>query len=398
MPGNHALLSPSSAGRFLTCTPSVRLEEQFPDSESEAAKEGTLAHAWAELMIQKHVGTITPGQYESLVDQLIVEDEKNYMDSAMEGYCEDYKNFVIAQLAKAKKVSPDAALFMEEMIELREYMPDSFGRLDIGIAADYTAYITDYKYGKGVRVPVKQNTQLKIYALGFIALTAPLYDIREVVMTIYQPRMGNIEDFTMSVPDLKQWANDYVVPRAKLAFEGKGEFVIGDHCRFCKARGVCEKQAEYNMELAQYAFADPGVLAAEQVADIIGRKSDFVKWITAVYDAALMQAVKHGKKYPGYKLVEGRSDRVIKDPAAVEAKFIEQGYTHEQLFKPEEMKGITALTKLVKPKKFEELTKGLLKKAPGDPALVPMDDTRPELNSLDSATAVFETEDDSSLL
>ncbi len=393
MPGDHAFLSPSASSRFLTCTPSVRLEEKYPESESEAAKEGTFAHDWAELMIKRHLGIINDAQYGTALDQLMIEDEKDCMDAAMEGHCEDYKNFVIAQFAAAKHITPDATLLIEEKLNLTAYMPESDGRLDIGIVADRIAYVTDFKYGKGVLVRAQKNYQLRLYALGFLERIAMLYQIEKVVITIYQPRMNNIESVTYTVEELRAWGTDFVIPRAILAFEGRGEFVVGDHCRFCKAKGECRKIAEVNLELANKAFEDPDTIGSNEVVQIIEQRDFFKKWIDAVYDTALHNAQK-GTVYPGYKVVAGRSDRLIKDKKLVETRFIEAGFTHEQIFKPEELQGITALTKLAKPKKFDELTKDLLIKSVGKPALVPEADNRAAYNSTDTATKIFDDADE----
>ena len=72
------------------------------------------------------------------------------------------------------------------------------------------------------------------YALGALNLYDGIYDIDNVSMTIFQPRRENISTFVMKKDNLYTWADTVLVPRAKLAFDGEGEFMAGDHCRFCK--------------------------------------------------------------------------------------------------------------------------------------------------------------------
>ena len=50
----HAVLSASSAAKWLNCTPSARMEEKMPDTAGESAAEGTLAHELAELKARKY--------------------------------------------------------------------------------------------------------------------------------------------------------------------------------------------------------------------------------------------------------------------------------------------------------------------------------------------------------
>lgn len=70
-PEKHALLSASSAARWLHCTAAPRFEEQFPETTSEYAEEGRLAHAICELKVIKHFTTqIKPRTYTSRLKKL----------------------------------------------------------------------------------------------------------------------------------------------------------------------------------------------------------------------------------------------------------------------------------------------------------------------------------------
>lgn len=389
---DHAKLSPSAASIWLTCPPSAKMGEKYGDTTSEAAEEGTVAHAWAELMIKMAVGLIPEDFYQAEVDSLWASDTNGYMDGEMEGHCEAYRDFVLEQFAEAKAKTPDAMLVVEQLVYLDPYVPNSWGTRDISIIAAGLLHIIDFKYGKGVKVTAVDNKQLKLYGLGSLEDAMLLYGVDRVKMSIFQPRIGNIETFEMSAAALQQWGEEYVIPRAKLAEEGKGLFEVGDHCRFCKAKGSCKAIADYNLSMANEDFkepVDPSTLTIEEIANILERSDFFTKWLTAVNDHALQQAVHNGVQYPGFKLVEGRSVRVITDEAELAVRFVKAGFAEDQIFKPKKLYGITELTKLAKPKKFDELTEGLIVKPIGKPALVPESDKRPALNTTDSANDDF---------
>ena len=53
--GKHALLSASSSKRWLACTPSARLEENFPNESSVYAQEGTAAHELGEYKLRRYL-------------------------------------------------------------------------------------------------------------------------------------------------------------------------------------------------------------------------------------------------------------------------------------------------------------------------------------------------------
>lgn len=214
------------------------------------------------------------------------------------------------------------------------------------------------------------------YALGAVELFDGIYDIREIRMTIYQPRGENVSTFSMTKEELLTWADEVLVPTAKLAYEGKGEFKTGDHCQFCKVKATCRKRAEYNLEIAKYDFEMPDTLDADEIAAILPRIDSLVAWAGDMKEYALQQALS-GTEYPGFKIMEGRSVRKFTDEAAV-AKTVE-----EAGLDPYEKKllGITAMTSLLGKKRFEELLGGLTYKPPGKPALVPDSDKRPAMNT-----------------
>lgn len=381
----HAILSPSGASRWLTCTPSARLEQQFPDKSGTAAAEGTLAHSLGELIIRYKTKQIIKANYERKLAE--IQADKLY-DAAMFDHAEDYAIYVLEQFFTAQAHTKDALLFIEEKIDLTDYIPEGFGTGDAAIIADGILDFTDLKYGKGVPVNAVDNKQLMLYGLGMLKKFDFLYDIHTVRMTIYQPRLDSISTFEIPAAKLKQWAEEELKLLAALAFKGEGEFVPGVNCRFCKAAGVCKANADFNLQLAKHEFADPKLLTDEQVTEILDREDLFTKWITAVKDNALYEAVTNGKKWPNYKLVEGRSNRVFTDEAKVADTLKTKGLAEDKIY-TKKLVGITALEKELTKPVFNEYLGDLVMKPTGKATLVPSTDKRPELNSVEAATTEF---------
>lgn len=364
----HAYLSASSSHRWLNCPPSAKLCEQFEDSASEYAKEGTDCHELCAYLVEKALGKDVSDPTENLT----------YYSQEMQNCAEEYQSFVIEQLEKAKEICKDPLIFIEQRLDFSKWVENGFGTGDCVIVSDDILQIIDYKHGLGVLVEAKDNSQMMCYALGALETFDGIYDINEIQMTIFQPRRSNVSTHTISKEKLLNWANTVLAPIAKLAYEGKGDFKAGSHCQFCKAKSVCRKRAEYNLELAKYDFIVPETLENEEIAEILTRIDQLTSWANDVKDYALTKA-KSGVKFEGFKLVEGRSVRKFSDEKSV-AEIIEQAG-----FDPYEKKllGITAMTNLLGKKQFEALLSNLVVKPQGKPTLVPTTDKRPEMNTIE---------------
>lgn len=384
--GAHAILSPSGASRWLACTPSARLEQQFPDRSGAAASEGTLAHSLGELMISAKTKAILKTTYTKQLKD--IKANSQYED-AMLDYMDDYATYVVEQFSKAQAHTKDAILFLEQKLNLTDYVPDGFGTGDVVIIADGVMDIIDLKYGKGVSVSAINNKQMMLYSLGALREFDYMYDIQVVRMTIYQPRIDNISTFEMSVADLKAWAENELKPRAALAFAGEGEFAPGEACRFCKAAATCKANAEYNLQLAKYDFQDGALLDDEAVSDILNRADMFTKWLNAVSEHALHEAVTNGKKWPGYKLVEGRSNRIYTDEIKVAEVLKSKGLEESSIYQPKKLLGITAMEKELGKSDFATYLSSLVIKPAGKPTLAPATDKRPEYNTNEGAAMDF---------
>lgn len=362
----HAFLSASASHRWLNCPPSAKLCESLPDQTSSYAQEGTDCHELCAYLVEKALGRTVTDPTENLT----------YYNAEMQNCAEEYCSFVLEQLEEAKKHCKDPQVMVEQRLDFSRFVENGFGTGDCVIVADDVLHIIDYKHGLGVLVEATNNSQLFCYALGALEIFDDLYDINEVKMSIFQPRRNNTDTFTIRKEDLLTWAKEVLVPTAKLAYEGKGEFKAGDHCQFCKVKASCRKRAEYNLELAKYDFAMPDTLDSIEIAAILPKIDQLISWGNDLKEFALTQA-QSGTNYEGFKVVEGRSNRKYTDEAVVAAAVTDAG------FDPYEKKllGVTAMTTLLGKKRFDELLGGLIYKPPGKPALVPESDKRPAMNS-----------------
>jgi len=385
----HALLSPSSASRWLACTPSAKLSLDFPDTAGEAAKEGTVAHSLCELLIRSKLEKMPRKAFQQLYKPIT---QSEYFDGQMLEHCEDFATFVMEKFNEAKAHTPSAQIYLEQRLSFEEYMPGQFGTGDVIIVADHRLSVIDFKYGKGVTVSATENKQMMIYGIGALSVFGFIYEIAEVEMTIYQPRTDNVVSYTIVASELTNWAETELRAKAALALEGKGEFVVGEHCRFCKVKPRCRAHSEYNLSLAALEFKEGPLLSDDEIADVLTKSSTFTQWITAVEEYAL-RYVLEGNSLPGYKLVEGRSNRKYVDEDKVAKAILGKTETDENaLYKPTALIGITEMEKLLGKKTFEQVLAGLILKPSGKPTLVPASDKRDPINSLAQAAEDFKDE------
>lgn len=377
---SHAVLSPSSASRWLSCTPSARLEMQYPDKAGDYAKEGTLAHEFGELRLKRYSGEIDNLEWTERTSELV---KDSLYSESLEEYAGNYADFVWEKYLLAQKTTSDAVLHIEEKIDLTAYVPEGFGTGDAVILADGTMEIIDLKYGKGVQVSAVENKQMMLYALGALDMFGFMYAIHTVRMTIYQPRLDNVSEWEMPVEELLMWGMNELAPRAKMAFAGEGSFNPGKHCQFCRAKAQCRALAEKNMEIAQHEFDDASLLSDAEISKVLEQMDIFRNWMSAVEEYAL-QAALNGKTFPGFKLVEGRSNRKYVDEKKVADRLIENGYKSDLIYEPAKLKTITAMEKLVTKKAFTAILGDLIIKPQGKPTLVPVSDKRQEWNSAEN--------------
>jgi len=376
----HAILSASSASRWMACPPSARLEQNYKNKTSAFAAEGTLAHELGELNLKLALKEISIRKFNSEFKKI---EAHELFSNDMPDYVAMYVDTCMEKVSEAKAVTPDALLKIEARLNFSEWVPEGFGTGDFVVIADGTMEVCDLKYGKGIPVSAVDNKQMRLYALGAIAEFSFLYDIKKVKMTIIQPRLDSISTDEISVEDLISWANEFVKPTADLAFKGEGEYCAGGHCGFCNAKAVCRAREEKNMELAKYEFSDGPTLTEDEIADIIGKCDELAKWAKDIQEYALEQAVT-GIAYPGWKLVEGRSNRKFTDKEAIENILWEHDH---DIYKPKELRGITDMERTIGKKRLGELVGDYIEKPLGKPVLVLESDKREVFNK---ATTDFE--------
>lgn len=380
MPDIHSSLSPSSAFRWIKCTPSAKLNAALPDSTSEYALQGTAAHTLCEYKLQKLLGKDAKDPTENLT----------YFDAEMADCTDSYQQYVSEQIETAKQFCKDPIVLVEQKLDFSKWVPHGFGTGDCVIVADNVLTVIDFKYGVGILVEAEQNPQMMCYALGALALFDSIYDIENVVMTIFQPRRDNISTYELSKKELLQWADEILSPAAQLAAKGEGEFKAGKHCRFCKVKATCRKRAEYNLELARYDFEIPANLEDTEIEVILSKADELAAWCSDIKEYAFQQAL-NGKQWNGWKLVEGRSVRKYINEDAVAETVKNAGYD------PYEHKvlGITAMTRMLGKAKFENLLSSFIEKPTGKPALVPKSDKRPSINKAVQTADDFKEENES---
>ena len=366
MATKHAVLSASSSERWLNCTPSARLCENYEDKGSDYAAEGTDAHTLCEFRLKQALGIPTEDPIENL----------SWYNEEMEECAAGYAAYVVELLETAKLTCSDPVVMIEQRVDFSRWVQDGFGTADCILIADGVLNIVDYKHGKGVEVSAEGNTQLSLYSLGALEIFDGIYDIDRVCVHIFQPRKSNVVSSMMDKSDLYEWADTELTQKAQLAYEGQGDFSCGEWCRFCKAKAECRERAEANLALARYEFQSPALLDDEEIANILGKVDALTAWASDVKEYALQQAVS-GKEWTGWKLVEGRSNRKYTSEAAVAATVEGAG------FDPYERKvlGVTAMQKLLGKTRFEELLAPYIEKPQGKPTLVPESDKRPAMNT-----------------
>ena len=395
-PTSHSLLSPSNAHRWLACTAAPRFEEQFPDNgTSTYAEEGTLAHAICELHGRRQFRGLDEETFRSELEQL---QQNELYNPEMLDTAQEYVNCLMESMNSNFHSEPFIAF--EENVDLTDWIPQGRGQCDCIMIGSQTLQIWDYKHGRGVAVDALGNPQMRLYALGALKKYYPAYGntITRVVMSICQPRLPENARATVSaeeqmpVWDLLEWG-ETVKPKAKAAFDGKGEFCAGEHCRFCRGKAVCPARAKENTALEDFkdlitpnkalnpldpesrkVLGLPAILTDAEVGDLLRRGETLVNWYNDLRDYAV-EAMLAGKTINGWKLVEGRSNRAFDDADAAIEKLIKAGYSRDQLYKTEPQ-SLTTIEKLVGKKKFAELVGDRIVKPRGKATLAGAEDPR----------------------
>lgn len=384
----HALLSASGAHRWLECTPSAKLEEQFPASTSEYASEGTAAHEVAELTARYFLGELSESDFENRRDELA---KGTYYSAEMQECANDYASLVLKKLEGAREICEDAFVELEGKVNFSKYVKDGFGTGDCIIVADKVLEIVDFKYGKGVRVDAEGNPQMRLYALGALLKYNTLFDIETARMTIFQPRLSDLQSSDeITVKELMTWAEKVVKPRAKLAFKGEGEFKPSEEvCKFCRAKAQCKARAEQNLKLFDDS-PDPLLLTPDEAGKILEKAADIQGWLTNLQNL-VFSTLLAGTPVAGWKMVEGRSNRRFADELKVVDAMKSAGYDEALLYE-RKLITLTQMEKDFGKKAVGEVLGELIVKPQGKPTLAPENDKRPAYTPEEQVMAAFDEE------
>lgn len=382
----HAKLSPSAASRWLQCTASATVEQNYPSTSTTYAEEGTFAHSLAELCTRYALREITKPEYKKKLKAMA---ESDHFTREMLDYCEDYAAYIKEKYHQLKKKCPDAFVELEVRLDLTSIIPEGFGTADCIIIAEPKMWVIDFKYGKGVKVEAEGNQQMEIYGLGAMEKYKALYDIRTVGMAIVQPRLGGISESEIDAGALRAWGVIHIQPFAKEAFEGPGHFRPSEEaCRFCKAKKDCKARANYFMKIyGDHPFDE--YMSPEEAGLILEKAAGISDWLKDL-EAKVTEALFEGKPVPGWKLVVGKSNRKFTDEKKVaEILEAETDMTHEDIYKTK-LIGISEIEKQLGKKKAAELLGHLIIKPEGKPTLAPDYDKRREYDPVDSIINAFD--------
>lgn len=380
-PIKHALLGASSAARWIACTPSAQATANLPDEESKYAAEGTRAHEVCEAALRHNLAEWEQGRP---VDLLL---ERTGATPEMIKAANQYVSF-LHDLWVGFPCRP--GVFIEQEVDVNRWVPQGFGTCDCLMIGGGLLHIIDFKYGQGVPVSPERNPQLMYYALGAYELFRETDEIEVVRMSIVQPRMQE-EPQTWELPltDLLTWAREVLAPAAHMAWRGEGEFVTGDHCRFCKAHPACRAWKDKYGPLAGFEpYPEPATLSDEELGEWLQKLEGLAAYARDLEEYA-QQALMEGRTLPGWKLVQGRSTRKWTDQDAAFRQMQADGIDEAMLYTRTPIT-LTVAEKMIGKKKFAETMSAFITRAPGAPKLAQASDPRPAYNRLEG----FKPEED----
>jgi hypothetical protein len=351
----HALLSASSAERWLACPASAIAAAAYPNTATAFTREGTIAHEVAEQIARDGIAEKLPD-----VTQEMLECARGYRDYIQEQIRSD-----------------DAVVLLEQRVDFSHIVPKGFGTADCIIIQGSTMDVIDYKYGKGVAVSAVDNPQEKLYGLGALNEFGFAYDIERIRLHIYQPRLNSITVDELTVEELTQWGETVVKPTAEKAAAGKGKYNPGEHCRFCPHAGRCRALTKVCTEYVTThgMKAAVPVLAAWEVAEVLAMEPLVSLWLKRVREQALTTML-NGGEVPGYKVVAGRGSRNWSDDLEVGKLLEAAGYGRED-YTETTVLSVAKMEKAIGKKKVAELLSGQILAQTGAPTIAPLSDKRP---------------------
>jgi len=373
----HSILAPSSKEWF-HCGYAIRFLANKIEESSEATEFGSECHLLAEYYIRQ---SLKLEDYDS--ESLLTADElktslKHYSEE-MERLANGYANYVISTVDyEAKRTDEQPIVLIEQLLEM-DYAPDTHGTLDCGIIAGDTLTIIDNKTGFIKVTPFDEtlnelNSQLGIYGLYAYKCYKDFYPIKNIRLVIYQERIHNISEYSITSEELEKWERERLIPAAKEALSEDPKANSGVWCRFCPGRNSCRKRAEDALEAVK-EVNKPEFMTDEEIEAILPKLDSVISYIDSIKEYCLKKALE-GKKWKGYKIVESVTKRKISDEDAVARILSDNGYDP---FAPKKILSISDLQKMVGKTQFNDLVGSYIIKPKGQAVLAPESDAREEL-------------------
>lgn len=365
----HAILSASGAHRWMSCTPSARLEQTLPERKTASgdfnfSEEGTTAHELAEGRLRFALDQINESELRKIETRVR---DTQYYNEDFDAAVMDYVVYVRSQCGSTDTVR------IEQKVDFSDWVPEGFGTADCIILSDHKIRVIDLKFGQGIKVFAEDNPQLRLYALGaYSKFKDEFPNIKEVEYTIAQPRLGHIDTSGTTIEKLLEWAKYVVKPKAQRAWVAGGEFVAGEHCQFCRAKSQCRTRAEFVDALASLEFREPQLLTNDELVLVLERASSLRSYIADVEEFLIESAVTKNEVPKGYQLVETLGNRRVTDPAM--AATVLQEFGIHNIYEPQKLKSCAQLEKLLPKGKLTELLGGLIDRPVGKPRLAKLKD------------------------
>lgn len=381
----HARLSPSSSERWINCPASPAVAASYPPSSSEFADEGTAAHTLAAWCLEGDKDAA------AFLGRIIEVEARDGGEARRFEVDEEMAEHVQAYLDRTREWLKfnGASLFVEQRLPIEHVTgePGATGTSDAVIviprAAACDLVVRDLKYGQGVGVDAKGNTQLLIYASAAVETFALAYDFSDdsvVYMEIDQPRRSHLSTWSITVADLRaQVAKIGRAAAVALATPATGKRAAGDWCKFCPARAECEERVRFvagsMIEGLQNLDVIPTQPDRSKLGFYLSRVQAIRDWCSAVEQEA-HDALVRGEKVDGYKLVLGRQgDRKWTDAGEAATFVISHGVPREKVYESK-LRSPAQIEKLLR-KEARPLLAPFITRSPGSPTIAPESDPRP---------------------
>lgn len=379
MSKKHSILAPSSKEWFHCGYAAKFLANKVEEETNEAAEFGSECHLLAEKYIRQSLKLEDYEVEDNVPIEELKKGLKHYSDE-METLANGYANFIIGIVdLERKRTGEEPIVLVEQLLEM-DYAEDTHGTLDCGIIAGDTLTIVDNKTGF-IKVTAfdealnELNSQLGIYGLYAYKAYKDFYPIKNIRLVIYQERIHNISEYSLTVEELEKWEQECLIPAAKEAMSDNPKAKSGSWCKYCPGRNVCKQRSADVLSVAN-VLKKPELMTDEELEEILPKLDSIINYCEDIKAYCLKKAVENGKKWRGFKLVESTTKRKISDEVVVARILTENGY---EPYAPQKLKTITELQKLLGKTKFTDLLGGYVVKPKGQAVLAPETDAREEI-------------------